>query len=294
MKRIIILFCLLLIIHLSFDFSVLEAEDKNVYDFAVWLMQEEDYAAAITEFKRYLHFSSLEDIREHDAIFNVGFCYYKLDDFGKAINTWQVLSEDERKNENFYMVRYAIANAYFFAQNYNLALNYFITVADEPNIYQEKSSFMKFLSLLRENKVTVAKNELEKFITEFGEKGDSVEYGKKILPYVNNLLRIKKKNILQSVFLSSILPGAGQIYCGRYGDGIFSFLVNSFFGTIAYTAHRRGTSTEKTVYSAISIFFYIGNIYGAFSAAKNYNDEQNFILLKKIDEITPYDKLSIK
>lgn len=77
-----------------------------------------------------------------------------------------------------------------------------------------------------------------------------------------------------AALLSSVVPGAGKIYSGRLGDGIFSLLLFSFTAWEAYTGFDEdgASSVKGWTFAALSSFFYMGNIYGSYAAAKIHND----------------------
>jgi len=85
---------------------------------------------------------------------------------------------------------------------------------------------------------------------------------------------------LFSAGLSTVLPGAGQAYCGRWGDAWQSLSVTGLFlGTSAYYLFfSTDTSTANTVKGVVTAslggLFWLGNIYGALNAALDYNDYQ--------------------
>ena len=88
---------------------------------------------------------------------------------------------------------------------------------------------------------------------------------------------IPHRNSTLAMVLSTFIPGAGQVYSGRYLDGILSLA-----GVAATTAgglylHHRG---EKQLAGGMFFFaglFYVGNIYGAYNSASEFNAKQNRI-----------------
>ncbi len=71
--------------------------------------------------------------------------------------------------------------------------------------------------------------------------------------------------------LSSIIPGLGKVYASRAYDGLYSFIINTGSFYLTYDAYKNNRKPEIYFYSAMSIFFYTGNIYGSWIAAKEYN-----------------------
>jgi len=81
-----------------------------------------------------------------------------------------------------------------------------------------------------------------------------------------------------SAGLSTILPGAGQAYCGRWADAWQSFSLPAIFGAAAtyYGFFSNDTTAGNTVKIVVTAslggLFWLGNIYGAANAALDYND----------------------
>jgi hypothetical protein len=76
-----------------------------------------------------------------------------------------------------------------------------------------------------------------------------------------------------AVALSVFIPGAGQMYAGRYLLGAASFLGVAATAGGAYYFHRRRRSDLTYTFIFISSLLYLGNIYGAFSSAHYANEE---------------------
>ena len=77
----------------------------------------------------------------------------------------------------------------------------------------------------------------------------------------------------------SIVPGAGQMYCGRYQDALAAFLVNAALIWAAVDAFDDEQYALGGLLSFMGAGFYAGNIYGAISGAHKYNEQkqQDFI-----------------
>lgn len=91
---------------------------------------------------------------------------------------------------------------------------------------------------------------------------------------------LKRRSPFFSATLSTILPGAGQAYCGRWGDAWQSFSVTGLFAGAAlyYFLCSSDTTTANTVKgiatASLGGLFWLGNIYGAVNTALDYNDLQ--------------------
>jgi TM2 domain-containing membrane protein YozV len=75
--------------------------------------------------------------------------------------------------------------------------------------------------------------------------------------------------------LSALLPGAGQLYNGRYSDAAVSLGINGALGVGTYYAWRHTESWALRIgVSALLAGFYVGNIVHAVSDAERINDRR--------------------
>jgi TM2 domain-containing membrane protein YozV len=108
---------------------------------------------------------------------------------------------------------------------------------------------------------------------------------------------IERRSRLASSLLSAVVPGAGQIYSGRAGDGAYSFLtvVGTGLVTWYYAAdqtHRDRTHVKVSIFGAVTALFYAGNIYGANVAARDYNRLQERRYIQRADSL--FSRLSLE
>lgn len=83
----------------------------------------------------------------------------------------------------------------------------------------------------------------------------------------------KLKSAGLSLFLSMICPGAGKWYCGSFSQGASSFIsIASFVTATVYTGiQSEWKSWQPYVYGSCGLILYIVDCYGAYQAAKRYN-----------------------
>ncbi|MBT8339817.1 MAG: hypothetical protein HKP58_07795 [Desulfatitalea sp.] len=72
----------------------------------------------------------------------------------------------------------------------------------------------------------------------------------------------------------SVLPGAGQMYCGRYEDALAAFMVNGALAWAAYEAFDHDLNALGGILAITGLGFYLGNIYSAVSSAHKFNRAQ--------------------
>ena len=101
---------------------------------------------------------------------------------------------------------------------------------------------------------------------------------------------IPRRSRLASTLLSVILPGAGQLYSGRAGDGAYSFLTVAGTGLVTWwfaaePATRDRTRVKVSIFGFITALFYAGNVYGANTAARDYNLLQEHRYVQRADSL---------
>ncbi len=77
----------------------------------------------------------------------------------------------------------------------------------------------------------------------------------------------------------SILPGAGQLYCGRYEDALAALVVNGGLFLAAYESFDNDLNALGALLTIAGLGFYTANIYGAVTDAHKYNQarQQDFL-----------------
>ena len=100
----------------------------------------------------------------------------------------------------------------------------------------------------------------------------------------NDIRKIKYKNPVVSLSLSSVLPGLGKAYSGYWKEGLTSFTV---IAVTAYQAYRGfskyGSKPYSWIYASLSASFYLGNLYGSYKAAEKRNYTQKESIRKKFE-----------
>jgi hypothetical protein len=72
----------------------------------------------------------------------------------------------------------------------------------------------------------------------------------------------------------SIIPGAGQLYCGRYEDALAAFLVNGALAWASYESFDNDLNALGGLLAFVGAGFYVSNVYGALSSAHKFNLKQ--------------------
>ena len=78
------------------------------------------------------------------------------------------------------------------------------------------------------------------------------------------------KSPLLAAGLSTIIPGTGRMYAGRFLDGLMGLWMVLLPGTAAYGSLKDGQSMKGNFFAGMTLIFYLGEIYGAYRTAKYY------------------------
>lgn len=85
----------------------------------------------------------------------------------------------------------------------------------------------------------------------------------------------RTKSPLLAASLSTLVPGLGKVYARDWKDALVSFL---FVGGLAYQSYRafnrRPNGAAGWGYAGVGAGFYIGNIYGSYKSARQYNQRR--------------------
>ena len=87
---------------------------------------------------------------------------------------------------------------------------------------------------------------------------------------ITNTKNKTNKSPLFAASLSTILPGSGRMYAGRFLDGFMGMWMIAISGTAAFSSFQENKIIKGNFFSIITLIFYVGEIYGAYRTAKYY------------------------
>jgi hypothetical protein len=113
---------------------------------------------------------------------------------------------------------------------------------------------------------------------------DETVLSRDLIDLYNESFTLKYKSRLIAGSLSTLVPGLGKVYTGRWKDGLISLLFVAGTGYQAYRAFsdKGVNSVYGWIMGSISLGFYIGNIYGSAKSARLYNVNQNMNYREKV------------
>jgi TM2 domain-containing membrane protein YozV len=267
---------------LTFVYMPLFGKDW-VLELADEFFESDFYEEAITEYERYIFFN--------DSGREVSYAYYKIGLANRNMRNLERSSDafelsahvafsdttkDERKID--IAVNYIAGGEYSKAKFLLLKL---ISFSKIPDIRKKASLFLG-ISHLYCYEWESAKDALEVYFR--------CEKNRKAAHMVGSLLleaeNIKYKSPTTAKWLSTFIPGTGQMYDGNAGSGINALVLNGaniYF--IIYKLLKEEYGNAYLIYFFLFRRYYMGNIYNAKKEAREYNRRMNEQTAEKIFDL---------
>ena len=249
--------------------------------FADQLLQEGEYFRAITEYQRFMTIYP-HDPRRPMAHFRIGLAFYYGQSYTDALSTFQDVAQRYRETS-----------------------------------YGQQAWLWQGETLLRQAEYPRADLVYESFIERFPDNADvpfaqyqlgwtflyrrqwhkaaaawqNIPSTSPLYPAAQQLAAaaetgptLPRKSPVLAGTLSGILPGSGQLYNGRFGDAILSFLLNGLFVAGTVQAAHQGQPAIAGVVGFFAAAWYAGNVYGAVNGAHKHNRHQVEIFLQDLEQ----------
>lgn len=220
-------------------------QPQDMLAFADHLFTQNDYAAALHEYRRYIF---LSDSTTDELYAKIIECLIQLGRYPEAIHESIHIQDMNKRNY--------ILGFIFFAEG-------------------EMDSSRSYL-----NQVAVPYEDDARELTGFGyayefnfeSAADYIE-----LPEYRPSQKEPALGALLSLF-----PGGGHFYAGRYGDGLYSLLLVSTASLLSYYYYDHDEDIKFGFALGAAILLYAGNIYGGINSVRNYNYYENQKYLQEI------------
>jgi tetratricopeptide (TPR) repeat protein len=225
---------------------------------------------AVYEFNRFIHFFP-DDARVPTARYRIGMAHFAAGRFDAAVSAFSALAADATPSplagEAFLMLAKSHARQGM-SDLAILDLNNLITLFTDADLIDRARYEMGWLH--------VERGQWDLAQRSFSQISPANQMHFRVNELNQALARsddIDTKNPTTAGWLS-IVPGGGQLYCGRYQDALTAFLVNTGLILAAWEAFDNDLVALGGVISFVEFGFYSGNIYGAVSSARKYNRDQ--------------------
>lgn len=257
---------LLLISVISYSQQQNDSVILNELGFVNHLIDLQDYKASI---------HILKDINSQSAIINDS-CNYLL--------AWSYYNSKGMDSASYYFSKINTSNS-----NYNKSVflssfckttlkdyNTAKTQLSEINLHDKNLNELRSLQL---GGISL----LERDISSFDSLSSSFTYNyyplveceQNLNTYAQEIRDFKPRSMFVAGALSSVIPGMGKVYMGKYGEGAAAFLMVSIMGIVTYENYRAdGLLDPKTIlFGGMFATYYIGNIWGSSIGVKIRRDE---------------------
>jgi len=222
-------------------------EPQHMLRFADHLYSQEDYEAALHEYRRYTFLADSVGQDIHERIIE---CLMRLGRYREAIVQSENLGDVNKRN-------YTKGLVYFTAEELDSSRKY-LNLVDVP--YESDARRLIGLGYAYEFRFDQAAT---------------------YMPLPENKPAYKKPAIGA---LLSLFPGGGHFYTGRFGDGLYSFLIVGTAALLSYYYYDHEEDIKFGFSLGAAILLYAGNIYGGINAVRNYNYYENEKYLERVVE----------
>ena len=273
MRNFNLLFILILLISLP-------SEGQNINNrihFANYLLNQQFNQEAIFESNQILQLRVTPS--QKDSLFYIrGWAEYNLKELRVSSQSLGKVSPS-----SVFYPKSQLFGAYnlIYLRDFNQALSVLDSFKTETPLNRHFSLFLRSGIDLLERDIPSFRTTVEKIPADY--YGYTKELSK-LNTIADELATHKRKSPLLAGILSGVLPGSGQVYSGKTGQGIAALLLTTGLSLVTIENYtKRGPDAFETIFfGSVFTVFYIGNIYGAAFSAKIVNDDYNALTDKQI------------
>lgn len=242
----------------------------NQYRYAQSRLDSGAYDEAINEFNRFIHFFP-QDARIPKAHYLMGMAHFRAGQYQAAAATFDALAADEGGsvlgNEAFFMLSRSHARQGMIEQAM-VDLHNLIAVSAQTDVIDQARYELGWLHV-ELKQWPLAQRSFSQINPEHQAR---LQVGE-VTSALSRHATIPTKHPT-AAGLFSIIPGGGQLYCGRYQDALTAFLLNAGLILSAWEAFDNELYALGGVISFVEFGFYAGNIYGAAASAHKFNRDR--------------------
>lgn len=249
--------------------------------FADYLYENGEYEQAATEYLRVIYENDSDTLSCPLSALRLARCFQEMNLFTDAFDMYVFLSlnlENSELRSNAHLGAGSILEE---SGNFAGAREYYLeagAVSSDPEL-SCKSDVLAALMLGRLDRWDEASTELS--ILSTGDGIWSTEAGRLTL-LAETGENLPRRSPFWCGLSSAIIPGAGQIFCGRTKDGIIALGMNAVMGYLFYQSLTEDNIGGTVLFGWLSLSFYGGNIYGGIRAADTWNSARERELFEQI------------
>lgn len=277
----------LFLITMILNSKILYAHEFFNERFADYLFKEGEYYRAITEYYRllYNHTDSTQEIK---ILRNIGLCYFHGADYEGYIS---FIKKNRIHFQSNSIIRTEmdlyLGKSYYHINKYPKAITTLEWSNVNPNnLFFDETQFLLGISYARIFNWQAAIKKMQLIKQDSTKKIFAEKFSRSLKDFSN----LPKRSPFLAGTLSSIVPGAGYLYCNRKGTGLTSFIIN---GLLIWTIRDAIINKQYGFATAASFFgigWYVGNIKGSIDAAEIYNTNIRNKFLNNLLEKQSYNE----
>ena len=266
-------------------------EVRDLY--ADHLFEQRAYRSAILEYKRLLFYQP--DAAKADlARYRIGLSYYHQGNRELARQKFEEVTQNSPNTPLYLQAQLMLGRTYFDAKNYSTARSAFFQVANSDAggetaaqarylrgwCYIHEQAWFKAIAEFRTVQQLQPNTPLSQVSAQLAD-----------MTYTNTPLPFKSPRLAQ--WMSTILPGTGQIYAGRLEDGLISSAINTVVLYLLVDSIREERYVDAAGICLVGSRFYLGNRSDArrWTIEHNRRVEVDFIrrLKQQVKDIAPLE-----
>jgi len=252
----------------------------QLLQFADQLLREGEYFRAITEFRRF-RFDYPNDPRQAMALFRIGQAYYRGEQYQEALQAFRGVTQTYPDSPYGQQARLWQGESLIQQTQYSAAEQLYTAYIERHSSTSAipYARYQKGWTFLYRRQWQAATTELQQIPT----SSPLYPVARQLALEAKEERQRPKKLPFVAGALSTVLPGAGQLYNGRLGDAVLTFLLNGLFiaGTIEAMQH------DQLAIAGVLGFFeagwYSGNVYSAVNGAHKHNRHADEVLLQNLE-----------
>jgi len=277
-SKYLLIFTLLFLANIGLSDDIIALADS--------LSKQGRYDETITEYKRFIFFNP-DHTDNSQILYKMGLAYRAEHDWRHAIEAMEtsiVLTQDpEIASER----RLSLATTLIASKNYNLAKLELVRIFDST-----RDNSLSRKALYSSGIVSIYSFDWDATEKNFNDFYDDSS-NKSARELNSTLLRARDsyKSTTTAKILSTIIPGAGQVYAGNWHDGLNAFILNGvIIGFIANSAYKKDYRDALLITFLLSYRYYKGNRYHAEKDVEKYNASVDLRTARELLKIVSPDE----
>lgn len=242
--------------------------------------QEADYAGAIREYKRFLFFFP-QSVRGDEAMLKIAQSHLRNGKWEEALSASDNLIQRYPNSSRIAEALMIKGNVFAVKRQYPEARSFFRKAQDSSpqTSLADEAQLQIARTFTREERWEEASSEFRRIDpnSRVYDRAETMAQG------LDRIHELPQDSPLAAGVLSGLLPGAGQLYTGRYGEAIIAFLLNGSFIWGMVESFSNKNNVVGGILTAFELGWYSANIVNAVNNANENNQRMRGDYLQKLE-----------